>query len=70
MARIVLNRVRCKRCGDIIESKHRYDFVWCRCQAIAVDGGLDYLRRVGTPDTFEDISELEDDAAGPPAVSP
>jgi hypothetical protein len=31
----------------MIISKHRHDFVTCTCGAISVDGGQDYLRRVG-----------------------
>jgi hypothetical protein len=44
---IVQNAVNCLSCGDLIVSKHRHDFVECTCGAIAVDGGQDYLRRVG-----------------------
>ena len=43
---ITRNSVRCRLCGDEIESKHRHDFVGCSCGAVAVDGGHDYLRRV------------------------
>lgn len=45
---IVQNAVSCLLCGDFIVSKHRHDFVKCTCGAIAVDGGQEYLRRVGT----------------------
>ncbi len=44
---IVQNAVTCLGCGDFIVSKHRHDFVTCTCGAISVDGGQDYLRRVG-----------------------
>ena len=57
--KIVRNRVKCKKCGDIIESKHRHDFVWCKCQSIFTDGGKDYVRRGGNPDFMEDMSEVE-----------
>ncbi len=40
-------RVKCRRCGDVIQSMHRHDFKWCECRAIAVDGGSDYLRTTG-----------------------
>ena len=50
------NRARCKKCGDIIESKHRHDFVTCTCGAISVDGGYDYIRRVGNSEDFEEIN--------------
>ena len=42
---IIKNAIRCNIYGDEIESKHRYDFVRCKCGACAVDGGHDYLRR-------------------------
>ena len=43
--KIIRNAIQCKRCGDIIESKHVHDFVTCKCGACSVDGGHDYLRR-------------------------
>ena len=55
---IIRNRVRCKKCGDIIESKYRHDFVTCKCGAISVDGGKDYLRRSGNLEDYEDLSEV------------
>lgn len=54
--RITKNAIRCNKCGDVIESVHVHDFKWCNCQSVAVDGGHDYLRRVGNPDDFTDIS--------------
>ena len=45
MAKIIHNRIKCKLCGDIIESKHRHDFVRCKCGACFTDGGHDYIRR-------------------------
>jgi hypothetical protein len=50
-------KVRCRKCGDTIQSHFRHDFKWCKCHAIAVDGGDDYLRLVGNA---EDIEVLED----------
>lgn len=57
------NRLRCKKCLDVIESKHTHDFRECRCGAIFVDGGLDYCR-FGWPsgdakDYVEDLCEYE-----------
>ena len=45
--KILVNKIQCKKCKDIIEFKHVHDFKWCACKSIAVDGGLEYLRRVG-----------------------
>lgn len=44
MQKILVNKIRCNKCGDEIESTHRHDFKFCKCGAVAVDGGLDYLR--------------------------
>lgn len=44
---ILSNSVICLECNDTIYSKHRHDFVQCSCGNIAVDGGMEYLRRIG-----------------------
>lgn len=44
----------------IIVSQHRHDFVPCNCGAICVDGGKDYLRRVGNPEDRIEMSEVKD----------
>jgi hypothetical protein len=44
---IIQNAVSCLACGDFIVSKHRHDFVTCTCGAVSIDGGQEYLRRVG-----------------------
>ena len=36
---IIRNAIRCNICGDEIESKHRHDFVTCKCGDCSVDGG-------------------------------
>lgn len=57
--KITSNKIRCRKCGDTIESTHRHDFKWCACGAVAVDGGHDYLRRCGDPAHWEDLSMSE-----------
>ena len=37
------NRAKCKLCGSILESFHRYDYVSCKCDEIAISGGQDKL---------------------------
>lgn len=54
--RILRNRARCRKCGDVIESTHRHDWVACKCKAIFTDGGLDYIRRGA--ENLEDIEDL------------
>jgi len=41
---LLRNSAACRQCGDAIESKHRHDFVTCKCGAISIDGGLDYVK--------------------------
>ena len=43
--KIITNKIQCKKCGDIIESKSVHDFKFSKCKQVAVDGGHEYLRR-------------------------
>jgi len=59
---IVENAAVCLSCGDKIFSRHRHDFVTCTCGAVSVDGGQEYLRRVGDFTNAMDLSwSLPDD---------
>ncbi|WP_213086684.1 DUF7695 domain-containing protein [Savagea serpentis] len=42
--KIILNQVRCRKCNNVIVSKHRHDNRSCKCNAIFIDGGTDYQR--------------------------
>jgi hypothetical protein len=53
---IVQNAVSCLACGDFIFSAHVHDFVTCTCGAISVDGGQQYLRRIGDTSAAVDMS--------------
>lgn len=58
--RITKNAVKCKICGDIIESTYRHDFVTCSCGNVSVDGGHDYLRRAfRNREEYIELSESE-----------
>ena len=59
MPKIIRNAIRCKKCGDVIESKTVHDFKFCSCGSCAVDGGHDYLRRCGDLEDWEELSEVE-----------
>jgi hypothetical protein len=41
-------------CGDVLESKHRHDFVRCKCGKSFLDGGDDYFRASMTSIPFVD----------------
>ena len=43
------------KCSAVVESRHTHDFVWCNCRALAVDGGVEYVKWV-----FDDINLVED----------
>lgn len=62
--RIISNKIQCKHCGDIIESKTVHDYKTCKCGKVAVDGGLYYLKRMfpSLPyqNHFIDLSETEE----------
>lgn len=62
---IKVNKIKCKFCGDIIESTHVHDFKFCSCGKCAVDGGHYYLRRSFDGKTaeecFEELSEMEEE---------
>ena len=59
MAKIIINKAKCKECGDIIESKEANDFKRCICGSIAVDGGQEYIKRVGNKDDIIELSKFE-----------
>lgn len=56
---IISNKIKCKKCGDIIESKGTNDYKKCSCGVVAVDGGKDYLKRIGNEENYEELSELK-----------
>lgn len=58
---IISNKAKCNKCGEIVESKHRHDFVRCSCKNLAVDGGKDYLKRMYKEYGYEDLSEVTED---------
>jgi len=60
--KILSNQIHCLKCGDEPYSAHRHDFKYCKCGSVAVDGGMDYLRRVGDFSNCVDISiKIEDE---------
>lgn len=56
---IISNKIKCKKCGDIIESKSINDYKKCSCGAVAVDGGKDYLKRIGNENDYEELSIIK-----------
>lgn len=63
MKRIILNKIKCNYCGDIIISENCHDFKRCKCGKVAIDGGNYYLRRIYTnsQNDFTELSIVEDE---------
>ena len=59
--KLLRNILKCKKCGDVIESLHVHDFVWCSCKSVFTDGGRSYFHRGGDPDAMEDCSQYEEE---------
>ena len=53
---IIKNAAQCLNCNEIVESKHRHDFVRCSCGNVAVDGGKAYLKRSVRGKGIKDMS--------------
>ena len=58
--RILLNAIQCGTCKSVVRSVHVHDFVQCDCGKVAVDGGTDYLRRLGEPRDYVNLSIVID----------
>ena len=59
--KIVRNRIRCTRCGDIVESEFPGHIVGCWCGACAADGGRKKLIRCWRKGIkYGELSEFEE----------
>ena len=60
MQRIISNKIQCKHCGEIIESKRVHDLVKCKCEICSIDSVHDYLKRSYKNSPEEDFIELSE----------
>jgi hypoxanthine phosphoribosyltransferase len=58
VVKIVTNKIKCRKCGNVIESKNKNDFKRCKCGAVAVYGGHDYLKRNGNATKYVELSKI------------
>jgi hypothetical protein len=56
MAALLRSQLVCPKCDDLISSIHVHDLKQCRCGALAIDGGRDYLRIVASDEVREMFS--------------
>ena len=48
LKQIILNRVQCRECGEVLTSYHRHDYKTCGCtNETMIDGGNEYQRYGG-----------------------
>ena len=48
-------KLRCKKCGDVIEGDKRGTFIECKCKSIAIDDTKLYTRLIGNPEDYEGV---------------
>jgi hypothetical protein len=67
LKQIILNRVQCRECGEVLTSYNRHDYKTCGCtNETMIDGGTDYQRYGGLNLDLVDTSStiyLSDDHA-------
>ena len=56
--RCMVNLVRCLSCGSVIESHTRWDYKWCDCHSVYIDGGPEY-QRIGGLDRLIEVWVLD-----------
>lgn len=57
--RIVSNKAKCNKCGDVVISLQVNEYVHCKCGAIAVAGGDKSIMRLGHHNDILELSEKE-----------
>lgn len=61
---ILKNQIKCRACGEIVVSCRAHELVECSCGGVAVDGGVEYLRRVvSSMKNLCEMSEVDDDSS-------
>ena len=55
---IIANQITCKLCGDTIRSTTVHDFKMCVCGSVGVDGGKEYLKRIGKESDYIEESKF------------
>jgi hypothetical protein len=48
-------KIRCKKCGDIIEDDKKGTIIECRCKSIAIDETEWYTRLIGDSKNYEEV---------------
>ncbi len=47
--KITVRAIKCTECGDTIFSRAHHDMIWCSCNSIAIDGGINIVGMKNPP---------------------
>lgn len=50
-------KIKCKKCGDILEGDKKGTFIMCSCKSCYIDETKYYCRIGGEPQNIEEIKE-------------
>lgn len=54
-----MTKIKCLKCGDIIEGDKKGTYIECKCKTIAIDETPYYYRIIGDLENFEVIEPIE-----------
>lgn len=50
-------KIKCKKCGEVIEGDKKGTYIMCKCKAIAIDETPYYWKINGNIEDFEEVKE-------------
>lgn len=50
-------KIKCKKCGEVIEGDKKGTYITCKCKTIAIDETPYYVRINGNIEDFEEVKE-------------
>ena len=50
-------KIKCKKCGEVIEGDKKGTYITCKCKAIAIDETPYCVRINGNIEDFEEVKE-------------
>ena len=50
-------KIKCKKCGDIIEGDRKGTLIWCSCESVGIDETEWYTRLLGDENDYEVLKE-------------
>lgn len=59
---LTVNKAKCRKCQQVLESKHLTEVLKCKCGALGVSGGIGkagHIHRIGNSEDCEEMSEYE-----------